>query len=137
MAAANIADPAALGYFIASTSRLKPEETQGEMGKGPMLCTLDARMIPNRPLRDFVARAAEKAKIPYQYTSLVRGGTDGGRRRHCDRGARHVRLCRVRRFTASPEHISAIPRRHGIARLPSCSHARRAAGHGIRSALLN
>ena len=65
---------------------IKPEETQGEMGKGPMLCTLDARMIPNRPLRDFVVTTAERAKIPYQYTSLTRGATDGGELQHAGRG---------------------------------------------------
>ncbi len=65
---------------------IKPDETQGELGKGPMLCILDGRMIPNRPLRDFVSGVAEKAGIPYQYTSLTRGGTDGGEFQYAGRG---------------------------------------------------
>ena len=65
---------------------IKPEETQGDMGKGPMLCILDARMIPNRPLRDFVTGVAKKAGIPCQFTSLTRGATDGGEFQHAGRG---------------------------------------------------
>jgi len=65
---------------------IKPEETQGELGKGPMLCILDAHMIPHRALRDFVSGTADAARIPYQYTSLSRGSTDGGELQHAGRG---------------------------------------------------
>ena len=51
-----------------------------------MLCILDGRMIPSRPLRDFVVRTAEGAKIPYQYTSISRGTTDGSELQHAGRG---------------------------------------------------
>jgi endoglucanase len=36
-------------------------------------------MIPNTKLRDLVIDVAEKKKIPYQFSSIARGGTDGGR----------------------------------------------------------
>jgi putative aminopeptidase FrvX len=65
---------------------IKPEETQGDMGKGPMLCILDAGMVPHRGLRDFVVQTAKKARIPYQYTSLVRGATDGRELQYAGRG---------------------------------------------------
>ena len=65
---------------------IKPEETQGELGKGPMLCILDGGMIPHRGLRDFTVAAAEDAGIPYQYTSLNRGATDGREIQYAGRG---------------------------------------------------
>jgi endoglucanase len=70
----------------ADSPGIKPEETQGALGKGPMLCILDARMIPHRALRDFVVKTAEEARIPYQFTSLTRGATDGGELQHTGRG---------------------------------------------------
>jgi endoglucanase len=88
--AARTADPdVALVLEVAISADvpgIKPEETQGALGKGPMLCILDARMIPNRPLRDFVTDTANKAKIPYQFTSLSRGATDGGEFQYAGRG---------------------------------------------------
>jgi len=38
-----------------------------------------ATMIPNIRLRDFVIETAERKKIPYHFTSIAKGGTDGGR----------------------------------------------------------
>jgi endoglucanase len=35
-------------------------------------------MIPNQGLKELVIATAEEEKIPYQLTSLARGGTDGG-----------------------------------------------------------
>ena len=65
---------------------IKAEETQGDMGKGPMLCILDAGMVPHRGLRDFVTRTAKAARIPFQYTSLNRGATDGRELQYAGRG---------------------------------------------------
>jgi len=65
---------------------IKPEETQGELGKGPMLCILDGGMIPHRGLRDFVVETAAKTGLPYQYTSLSRGATDGRELQYAGRG---------------------------------------------------
>jgi putative aminopeptidase FrvX len=50
-----------------------------KMGGGPSLYVYDATMIPNTKLRDLVIEVAEKKKIPYQFSSIARGGTDGGR----------------------------------------------------------
>ena len=50
-----------------------------KIGAGPALYIYDATMIPNTKLRDLVIDVAEKKKIPYQFSSITRGGTDGGR----------------------------------------------------------
>jgi endoglucanase len=56
----------------------KPEEICGKLGKGPQIAIYDAGMIPNLKLRDLVVDIAKKKKIPFQFTSLNRGATDGG-----------------------------------------------------------
>lgn len=56
---------------------IKPEEAQGSLGKGPQVCLYDSGMIPNLKLRDLIIETAEKKKIPYQFTVLERGATDG------------------------------------------------------------
>lgn len=50
-----------------------------KLGAGPALLVVDARMIPNIGLRDFVSRTAEARKIPFHLTSIERGSTDGER----------------------------------------------------------
>jgi len=50
-----------------------------KMGAGPSLYIYDSTMIPNTKLRDLVIDVAEKKKIPFQFSSIARGGTDGGR----------------------------------------------------------
>jgi len=47
-------------------------------GKGPSISVMDASLLPNPRLRDFVISVAEEEGIPYQLGSLTRGGTDGG-----------------------------------------------------------
>jgi len=56
----------------------KPEvKDRGVLGKGPQICFLDAGMIPNLKLRDFLVDLAERLKIPYQISMIERGATDG------------------------------------------------------------
>jgi putative aminopeptidase FrvX len=57
---------------------VEPHQAQSAVGKGPTIVTFDASMIPNQALKDLVIATAEEHKIPYQLTSLARGGTDGG-----------------------------------------------------------
>ncbi|MFH1824582.1 MAG: M42 family metallopeptidase [Candidatus Firestonebacteria bacterium] len=57
---------------------VKQEEVVGKLGKGPQITILDAGMIPNLKLRDLVVDIAKKKKIPFQFTSVNRGATDGG-----------------------------------------------------------
>ena len=56
---------------------MKPEEAQGKLGGGPLIYVLDGGMIAHRRLRDFVVRVAEKKKIPYQFSLMEGGATDG------------------------------------------------------------
>jgi len=56
-----------------------------KIGAGPAILLFDGSMIPNIKLRDFVIETAEKRKIPYHVTVMIKGGTDGGRV-HVNRG---------------------------------------------------
>lgn len=49
------------------------------LGKGPLLVIYDATAIPNRKLLDLVLDTAKKLRIPVQFESVERGGTDAGR----------------------------------------------------------
>lgn len=57
---------------------IEPHQAPTALGKGPSIVTFDASMIPNQGLKELVIATAEEEKIPYQLSSLARGGTDGG-----------------------------------------------------------
>jgi putative aminopeptidase FrvX len=57
---------------------IKPEEATAKLGKGPSILLLDARMIPNLKLRDFVIDTANELGIALQFTLMTGGATDGG-----------------------------------------------------------
>jgi putative aminopeptidase FrvX len=57
---------------------IEPHQAAAAMGKGPTIVTYDASMIPNQALKELAIATAEEQGIPYQLTSLARGGTDGG-----------------------------------------------------------
>ena len=50
-----------------------------ELTKGPVIMVYDGSHIPNYGLRMLVQQTAEKSKIPFQFGSMERGGTDVGR----------------------------------------------------------
>ncbi len=50
-----------------------------QCGKGPSISVMDGSLLPNPALRDFVFKVAEEEKIPFQFGSLTKGGTDGGK----------------------------------------------------------
>ena len=50
-----------------------------KLGSGVSICVYDATLIPNTKLRDLVADIAAKKKIPYHFSAIPFGGTDGGR----------------------------------------------------------
>ncbi len=58
---------------------IKPSEAPSRIGKGPSILTFDASMIPNQELKSFVIDTAEKERIPYQLSTVSRGGTDAGK----------------------------------------------------------
>jgi len=57
---------------------VEAQQAQAALGKGPAITTYDASMIPNQPLKEFVIEQAERNNIPYQLSSVARGGTDAG-----------------------------------------------------------
>jgi len=57
---------------------IEAHEAPTKMGFGPSVLTFDSSMIPNQSLKELVVRTAEECKIPFQLSSMGRGGTDGG-----------------------------------------------------------
>lgn len=57
---------------------VETQQAPAALGKGPAILTFDASMIPNQPLKEFVIDQAEQNSIPYQLSSIARGGTDAG-----------------------------------------------------------
>jgi len=57
---------------------IKDDESQEKLGDGPTIYLLDRSMLPNLKLRDLVIDTAEEMDIPYQFSTMDKGGTDGG-----------------------------------------------------------
>jgi len=77
---------------------IEAHEAPTKMGKGPSILTFDISMIPNQPLKEFVIKTAEEAKIPYQLSQVARGGTDAGR----------IHISRA----GCPSIVISVPTRH-------------------------
>lgn len=56
-----------------------PEGSPEGLGAGVSICVYDATLIPNTKLRDLVTGVADRARIPYHFSAVPYGGTDGGR----------------------------------------------------------
>lgn len=56
---------------------IKKEQSSVRLGGGPALSVIDARMIPNQPLRHLVIDTAEELGIPLQLSNMPGGATDG------------------------------------------------------------
>lgn len=85
--------------------------TEGDekLGGGPLVTIYDATSIPNRPLLDLVVETAEKAKVPVQFESIERGGTDAGRFHMYGEGVPSISMGIAARYIHS--HVSIIDRR--------------------------
>jgi endoglucanase len=55
------------------------EDEPEKLGEGVSICVYDATLIPNTKLRDLVVDVAVAKKIPYHFSAVPFGGTDGGR----------------------------------------------------------
>jgi putative aminopeptidase FrvX len=64
---------------IAQDTPGSSEGSPGRLGAGVSICVYDATLIPNTKLRDHVVAIARRRKIPYQFSAVPFGGTDGGR----------------------------------------------------------
>ena len=69
----------------------------------------DATSIPNRGLLDLVTDTAERLKIPLQFESVERGGTDAGKIHVTGEGVPTISMGVAARYIHS--HVSIIDRR--------------------------
>jgi len=85
--------------------------TEGEesLGGGPLVVVYDSSAIPNRGLLDLVVETAQRQRIPLQFESVERGGTDAGRFHVSREGVPSIALGVPARYIHS--HISIIDRR--------------------------
>jgi endoglucanase len=85
--------------------------TEGDekLGGGPLVVVYDATAIPNRALFDLVCDTAKKLRIPLQFESVERGGTDAGRIHVTGQGVPSISMGVPARYIHS--HVSIIDRR--------------------------
>ena len=85
--------------------------TEGDekLGGGPLVVVYDATSIPNRGLFDLVIDTAKKIKVPLQFESVERGGTDAGRIHVTGQGVPCISMGVPARYIHS--HVSMIDRR--------------------------
>ena len=85
--------------------------TEGDekLGGGPLVVIYDATAIPNRRLLDLVMDTARKLRIPLQFESVERGGTDIGRIHLYGEGVPSIAMGCATRYIHS--HVSIIDRR--------------------------
>jgi putative aminopeptidase FrvX len=85
--------------------------TEGDerLGGGPLIVVYDSSSIPNRGLLDLVMDTAKKLKLPLQFESVERGGTDAGRIHIHGQGVPSLAMGVPARYIHS--HVSIIDRR--------------------------
>jgi endoglucanase len=85
--------------------------TEGEekLGGGTIVVVYDSSAIPNRGLLDLVVDTARRQRIPLQFESVERGGTDAGRIHLSGEGVPCISLGVPARYIHS--HVSIIDRR--------------------------
>lgn len=76
------------------------------LGGGPLITFLDATMIPNRGLRNFVIDVAEENNIPYQVDVIPGGGTDAGKFHLFKKGVPSIVIGVAARYIHS--HVSMV-----------------------------
>lgn len=57
---------------------VKEEDAPVKLGGGPVLYVADARLIPNRRLKELIMETAKAENIPLQYGTMMGGATDAG-----------------------------------------------------------
>jgi endoglucanase len=84
-------------------------EGDEKLGGGPLIVVYDATSIPNRGLLDLVIDTARRLKLPLQFESVERGGTDAGRIHVTGQGVPSISMGVAARYIHS--HVSIIDRR--------------------------
>jgi endoglucanase len=85
--------------------------TEGDekLGGGPLIVVYDGSAIPNPKLLDLVIDTAKKQRLPLQFESVERGGTDAGKIHLNADGVPSISLGCAARYIHS--HVSIIDRR--------------------------
>jgi endoglucanase len=85
--------------------------TEGDekLGGGPLIVVYDGSAIPNTKLLDLTIDTARKLKIPLQFESIERGGTDAGKIHLNAEGVPSISMGCAARYIHS--HVSIIDRR--------------------------
>jgi putative aminopeptidase FrvX len=80
-----------------------------KLGGGPVVVVYDATAIPNRRLLDLMVTTARSVRVPLQFESVERGGTDAGRIHVSGQGVPSISMGIPSRYIHS--HVSIIDRR--------------------------
>ena len=85
--------------------------TEGDekLGGGPLVVVYDATSIPNRGLLDLVMDTAKTLRMPLQFETVERGGTDAGKIHVTGEGVPSISMGGPARYIHS--HVSIIDRR--------------------------
>jgi endoglucanase len=85
--------------------------TEGDckLGGGPLVVVYDSSAIPNRRLLELVEDTAKRLRLPLQYETVERGGTDAGRIHLTGEGVPVLSMGVPSRYIHS--HVSIIDRR--------------------------
>ena len=84
-------------------------EVEEKLVGSPRTVVYDSSAIPNRALLDLVTDTAKKLKLPLQFESVERGGTDAGRIHMSGQGVPSLSMGVPARYIHS--HVSIIDRR--------------------------
>jgi endoglucanase len=103
-------DPDVAIALDVTVARDTPGMTAGErVGQGPVIFVYDGSHIPNYKLRTLVQETAAKIRVPVQFGSLEKGGTDVGRVHVTRRGVPVMTLGIATRYIHS--HGAVLSRR--------------------------
>lgn len=96
------------GTIAADTPDVPTYKTITQLRRGPAIRVMDATMITNRKLLNFVIKIAEELKIPYQLQISPTSGTDAGRIHITKSGIPSIVISVPCRYIHSPRSIAII-----------------------------
>lgn len=96
----------ALDVGVAEDSPGNEGKNKAKLGKGPLITFLDATMIPNLSLRNYVVEVAKREGIPFQIDTMTGGGTDAGQFHLYGKGVPSIVIGVAARYIHS--HVSMV-----------------------------
>ncbi|WP_153721426.1 M42 family metallopeptidase [Sporosarcina cascadiensis] len=91
------------------TPGVTAKESVGNLGDGPQILLYDASLVSHRGLRNFVVETAEEIGVPYQFSTMAGGGTDGGSIHVSGTGVPTLSICIPTRYIHS--HAAILHRK--------------------------